>query len=371
MSSPDVTPIRSPSGCAPIPEEIICRDRASAYADGARSGAPKAVQVADRWHVWHNLGEAVDKTVAAHHACLRASLTMTAPIVLDAEGADAGEAVEAVPQVGVDGGDQVGMRDVRGRERTLVTRTRHRYADVQQHLADGASLEAICRATGLDRGTVRRYARAGGIDELLVKAINRTSVIDGYAEQLLVAYTAGTTDAVILHRQIRDLGFTGSVQTVRRFLRPLRPAAESTASRPATVSARPAVPKPRHIVRWIMTEDGRLTDEQRRQLNRVLAACPHLSALAGHVRGFAHMMANRDGQRLDRWMAAVDNHDLPALHSLTTGLRRDHAAVTAGLTLTWSSGPVEGAVNRIKTIKRQMYGRASLALLRKRILHPA
>ena len=155
------------------------------------------------------------------------------------------------------------------------------------HLANGATLEAICHATGLDRGTVRRFAHADNVDELLVKATNRTSVIDGYTDVLLAAFTAGTTDAVTLHRQIRDLGYPGSVQTVRRFLRPLRPAAGS-APRPAAAIMRPAVPKPRHIVRWIMTEDGRLTDEQRQQLHLVLDACPHLAALAGHVRDFAH-----------------------------------------------------------------------------------
>lgn len=71
-------------------------------------------------------------------------------------------------------------------------------------------------------------------------------------------------------------------------------------------------------------------------------------------------------------VATVDNRrtvgPLPALHAFADGLRRDYQAVTAGLTLPWSSGPVEGHVNRIKMLKRQMYGRAGFALLRKRVL---
>jgi transposase len=80
------------------------------------------------------------------------------------------------------------------------------------------------------------------------------------------------------------------------------------------------------------------------------------------------MMLQLRGQRLEQWMAAVEADDLPELHSFVTGLRRDQDAVTAGLTLPHSSGKVEGHVNRIKMIKRQMYGRAKPDLLRKRIL---
>lgn len=117
-----------------------------------------------------------------------------------------------------------------------------------------------------------------------------------------------------------------------------------------------------------MTEEGRLDPDERTQLATILACCPELAATAAHVHDFAQIMATRQGGRLSDWMRGVDADDLPALHSLTIGLRRDEAAVTAGLTMTWSSGAVEGNVNRIKTIKRQMYGRASFTLLRKRIL---
>ena len=106
----------------------------------------------------------------------------------------------------------------------------------------------------------------------------------------------------------------------------------------------------------------------RLRLKEVRAACPHLDALADHVSGFAEMMTGRHGERLDTWIAAVEADDQPDLHPFVTGLRRDYAAVRNGLTLPHSSGAVEGSVNRIKMIKRQMYGRANLDLLRKRVL---
>lgn len=93
-------------------------------------------------------------------------------------------------------------------------------------------------------------------------------------------------------------------------------------------------------------------------------AALRLLARRTHVRHFAEMTTHRRGRQLDAWMTAVLADDLPELHSFVTGLRRDQDAVTAGLTLS----PVEGHVNRLKTIKRQMYGHAKHDLLRKRVL---
>ncbi|WP_446746299.1 transposase [Sphaerimonospora cavernae] len=80
------------------------------------------------------------------------------------------------------------------------------------------------------------------------------------------------------------------------------------------------------------------------------------------------MLTGRHGSRLDAWLDAADTDDLPHLQSFVRGIHRDYAAVLAGLTLTHSSGPVEGNVCRVKALKRQMFGRANLDLLRKRIL---
>ncbi|MFD3869476.1 transposase [Streptomyces sp. NPDC058623] len=96
--------------------------------------------------------------------------------------------------------------------------------------------------------------------------------------------------------------------------------------------------------------------------------CPEIDALARHVRSFATMLTERQGERLPNWLAAVRRDDLPSLHTLAAGIDRDREAVIAGLTRTWNSGVVEGHVNRITTLKRQMFGRAGFALLPKRIL---
>lgn len=111
--------------------EIICRDRAGAYAEGARTGAPQAVQVADAWHLWHNLGEAVEKTVSAHHTCVRTAFENTVPTAPPLS-----DDIWQTPPAPASG-----MLDVCGRERRLVTRTRERYTAVRQLLDSGSTLE--------------------------------------------------------------------------------------------------------------------------------------------------------------------------------------------------------------------------------------
>ncbi|WP_407698689.1 transposase [Streptomyces fagopyri] len=111
-----------------------------------------------------------------------------------------------------------------------------------------------------------------------------------------------------------------------------------------------------------------LNDEDRATLRDVLARCPELDKAAGHVRDFGEILTDRLGSTLPTWINAVDASQLPGLTGFALHLLRDLDAVTAGLTLDWSSGSIEGAVNRIKKIKRQLYGRAGFELLRKMIL---
>jgi transposase len=326
---------------------VICRDRAGAYAEGARDGAPGAVQVADRWHLWDNLAGYVAGAVTAHHGCLtRPPPGPAAP-------------APATPPGTLDWAD--GRRDAEGRERRLIPRTVQRHAAVHDLLAAGQSLTAIGQALGLHRETVRRYARAADPAALLVPATTRDSQLDPWKPLLHQRWDEGLTDARRLHAEIAALGFTGSDQAVRRYVRPFR-------QLPAAPPPRPAAPTPRQLTRWLLTRPDHLRDDQRAALAASQASCPHLNALAGHVTAFAQMMTGRHGSQLGDWLAAVEADDQPQLHSLAAGIRRDLDAVTSGLTQPWSSGKVEGTVNKIKTIKRQMYGRASFALLRKRVL---
>ncbi|MET7403565.1 ISL3 family transposase [Dactylosporangium sp. NPDC005572] len=314
--------------------EIICRDRAGAFADGATAGAPDAIQVADRWHLWRNLGEAVEAVVVAHRASL------AEPPTQPTEAAQPPQP-KLLPQPE----EPAAVPD---KEIRLVTRTRERYTQVQQLLAEGASRAEVSRRLGLDPQTVRRFADATSIDELLANT-RRDSLIDPYTSYLHQRWNDGCTDTATLYAETREQGYRGSVQTLRRYLQPLRPVEGGTRRRLPAPNT-PPPPKPRRVAKWIMSDPVKPKTDDQHKLDVIRERSPALDALVGHVQDFADMMRKLRGARLPQWIAAVLASDLAPLHSFAKGLQRDLAAVTAGLTLPWSSGAVEGQVNRVKML---------------------
>ena len=216
--------------------------------------------------------------------------------------------------------------------------------------------------TGLARGTVRRFYRAASADELLTKIHGgRPSLLDDHKPYLHQRWNEGCTNVRQLHDELRGRGYRGSYHTIINYVQPFR---EAGAAPPAV----PGPPKARALASWILKDPDSLDDDGKAGLARARERCPHLDALAGHVTEFAKILTGRHGDRLGAWIEAVQADDQPDLHSFARGLNHDHDAVLNGLTLPWSSGIVEGNVNRLKMLKRQMYGRATFTLLRKRVL---
>jgi transposase len=176
--------------------EVVCRDRAGAYAQAAAEATPGAIQVADRWHLWHNLAQHVERAVAAHRRCWSQPLR-----VAPSEGAS------------------------EGKGRRLAARDSERWQLVHDLLAEGLSLKQISRRTGLARGTVRRFARAGEPAQLDRGARPaRGSRLDAHRAFLAEQWRAGNTNAADLLRQLRSRGYRGSGSLLRQYVRPWRTA---------------------------------------------------------------------------------------------------------------------------------------------------
>ncbi|MEU7864317.1 hypothetical protein [Nonomuraea sp. NPDC049141] len=269
----------------------------------------------------NNLCDAVEKTVLACRAELREP---------DPDDAAPGDrqldgALPPEPMIG---------NGTATEECRLVVRTRERYAAVQELLAKDWTISAIARKLRLDRHTVRKFARAEAVQDLLAKATGRSDLLTPFLPYLTQRFSDGCTDAARLTREIRAQGYTGSPQTVRRYLHPLRDSAP-------TAHAPSSAPTIREATRWITCHPDRLTPDDQAKLTDLRALSPRLNATAGHVAAFAQMMTTLTGtsQNLQTWMAAVDADDLPALRSFTRSIRRDLDAVVNGLTLPPAQAP--------------------------------
>lgn len=166
---------------------VICRDRAGAYAEAARQGAPNAVQVADRFHLWRNLGQAVEKTVTTRRASLVPS---------DPEQAQPAEPVPPpVLQLAPD--------------KKIIARMREQYSAVQELYGRGMSKAAIGRELGLHPATVPKLAQARSLGELTAKTEQRAHLVDDYIEHLHQRWNEGERNATGLFREIQQLGYPG------------------------------------------------------------------------------------------------------------------------------------------------------------------
>ncbi|WP_329310077.1 transposase [Streptomyces sp. NBC_01262] len=184
------------------------------------------------------------------------------------------------------------------------------------------------------------------------------------AADLHQRWAQGCTVARRLFEELQERGYPGGEEVVNAYIRKLWeafPHADPPRRKPST----------RDVTSWITCHPDSLDEDQTHRLKEVLAGCPALDRTAQHVRGFAELMNNRHGHQLKDWIEQVRADSIPTLHTFTAGLGQDLDAVIAGLSLRYSSGAVEGHNNKIKMLKRQMFGRANFNLLRKRVLHAA
>ncbi|MGF1427107.1 ISL3 family transposase [Kitasatospora sp. LaBMicrA B282] len=321
--------------------QTICRDRGGSFAEGAQRALPGVPQVADRWHILHNLAIAVEKAVRRHRTCL----APPAPDPGDTE-TGAGQTPPLLDQ------PAPGRR-----EQT----TRARWQEVRPLFENGMTLQAISRHTGYDLTTVRRYARATSAEELIRPRQRTRTDLDPHKAHLLQRWEEGCDNAETLRTELAERGYTGSRRTVRRFLNTLG----TSVLRQPPPAPTPAVPD---VVRWIIGRPENQSESANQRLKDLCTRCAHIAATCRLARGYASLLRRRDGHRLQGWLAEAEQSEITELHSFAKGLRQDLAAVTAGLTTDWNSGAVEGHVNRIKMIKHQHYGRAGFDLLRRRIL---
>lgn len=341
--------------------EIISRDRAGAYAEGARQGAPQAQQIADRFHLLKNVTEALERYLARHQTALRQANQLPSP----AGDALAPDPPPDPPLTGAPASRRAAEQGAARRAHRLA-----RYEQVHALHAHGASIATIVRQTGIAKRTVQRFLHAPSFPERHPRQRPATTSISPHLPYLRERWAAGCHNATRLWQELRARGFDGSYGVVAGCVHAWRqhPAA---APPPPSVAVLPDDPSPRRVCWLLRRPTDRLTEAERTYVSRLYQVLPKVAVAEALVKEFATVLRERDVPGWYAWLHGLEISGMPELEAVAHSMRQDRAAIAAAVQQDWSNGQVEGSVNRLKTIKRTMYGRAGFDLLKVRVLHAA
>ncbi len=325
----------------------VSRDRGNEYAQATREGAPQATPVADRFHLVKNLVEAIEPVVASCYREMR-------------------KAQEPLPPPRVPKVKEWRPAPAPDKEQQRLARlaaNQERYAQMIELQKHGVQQEEIARRLGVTVRTIQNWNKQGA-GPGSKRRRKRRSIFDPYAPYVLSRWKQGCRNVTVLWQEIQAQGFPGTIRVVYRFTQTLRQEpvelpALSTANR---ISVQEAL--------WLIARPfNDLNEEERADLQELCQASSRLSTLHTLVQTFGQIVRKREGHRLEDWKKQVAESGLAEVQRFAKGLERDKEAVLAGLTVVYSNGQVEGQVNKLKLLKRTMYGRADFPLLRQRVLH--
>src|SRR3954447_4922340 len=332
---------------------VITRDRSGAYAKGARSGAPEAVQVADRFHLLQNLAETLEVVFTSHAKNLRAVDQARRKAM-----GRSGNLLLPPAATQKRAGFLAGARHERRKAQHEQVWALHR---------QGWSGDRIALRLGISRRTVSRALRSEVFPERRARHDAGCSRIDPWRSVVIEHWNEGRRNGCTLLRELRQLGYRGSYATLMYYLRRLKVRQRSEVpdrSRPVPATVVPHRElTPRSAAWTVLRREERRSTQDREMLAELRQYNPELDQAIGLAEEFAALVRRREPERLDPWLQRVQDSTVVSLRRFAKRLSADYEAVRAAVTLGWSNGPVEGQINRLKMLKRTMYGRAGLDLL--------
>ena len=324
--------------------EIVSRDRSGVYADGAALGSPQAAPVADRWHLLRNLGDVAERVLGG----------ISLPPIPVEETEPAG-IMPSTPQPK----DRETRKDAERRERQQ--RRQALYDEVHKLYEKTKSIRAVAAQLGIDRRTVRRYLDAPQCPQPKPRG-KRSSILDPYRDYILARWAEGCHNAAELYREIVRQGYPGSRTIVKDFVAALRRRARGE---PIIHHVRLG---PKRLRRWFTCPPEELKPREHSFLELVLETSPAARETYTLLQDFRIILSERQAEALRSWLERAGGSSLASLRGFARSLEQDMDAVMNALTLPWSNGPAEGHINKLKLLKRQMYGRAGIELLRRTCL---
>jgi transposase len=345
---------------------IVARDRADAYASGISQGAPHAIQVADRFHLFDNLADTLEEVFREYSRELDAiNAARSRQEVTLPDGSVAVPVPPAPPAPAA----------ARQSEQSRARR-RWQYEQVWELRQQGLSAEAVAQRVGISSRTVFRFLRHTTFPERQPRRQFKATLLDPFKTYLTDRWNAGCHNASKLFREMQTHGFAGHYGLVAAYVRRMRTAQRAT-SKPQTTAAPVKVTEPaekpltpKRATWLVLRREDKREDAAADQalLGQIQAQHGALAEAIALSQDFAELLRQRQPEKLESWLERAAQSTLQAFERFAASLREDYEAVKAGVTLPWSTGPVEGHMNRLKMLKRQMFGRANIDLLRLRVL---
>jgi transposase len=335
--------------------KMISRDRGGAYAEAAREAAPNAIQIADRFHLSQNVGETVVRIMRRNYPQVK-------------------EIFETVPQ-GTEPIDQsLPLQRHEADKQVSQQRRMAIYEHVIALYEQGSSQTEIAAQLHMSRKSVRACMKGPPEPPVYKQRSTKLAPYKAYLQQRFAEDEQ--SNSLLLYREMCARGYDGCCSVVTSYVTQLRQQAGVTAGTGVHQSTQPKPLKvdlaaPSQIRWWFVLPVERLTVKQQAQLLQLRQGEGAFSLIYQLVQAFIALLHQQTDQGLTAWLEQAQKSSVAELVSFAKGILRDEAAVRAGLSLNWSQGQVEGAVNRLKLIKRSMYGRAKFDLLRIRVLYAA
>lgn len=338
--------------------QFVSRDRSNEYASAIQAGCPNAVQIADRWHLLANARELAERYLRSVYSELQPFTVPRekSPLFLRSRPPFRRAKSEA-------------HRSVASQNRRDAL-----FQEVQQLRRQGLGIRAISRHLRLHRNTVKRHFDAK-TSPTRSRQKQRRSILDPYIAYLTRRQQQGYENAMQLWREIAAQGYSGTHRQVQRWLQqrrrhpsPNTPKVYIRYEQDVAKSRQVRLPSLRELS-WVLVKSPTHCGERDKLILDHLVSHPQVALVHSLLRQFVTMVEGRQPARLAAWVQKMQASRVAILVNFANGLRQDFQAVQAAMTYPWSNGQTEGQVNRLKFIKRQMYGRANFDLLRLRVLH--
>ncbi len=326
--------------------EIVTRDRSISYAEGISYGLPEAEEVADRWHLLKNLSELVESILLNEQSAIKQAFQMT---YLTNKEPPPKSITEAEPNPT----NEIGSETDANR--------RELYKKTKEMFAQDLSRRKIGRELGIIRNTVRKYLRATDFPNRQTGQGSK-SKLRKYAKFLRQRWKEGEQNAQKLFVEIQKQGFSGSVSAVRKFVQKWREFSDKL--------IKPLIPKcysSRKTTKMLLLESEE--NGEKEFLEKLCELSPKVAQLQKLGVEFRVMIREKREKLFDEWLKKVEQSEISELKNWVVFLLLDEKAVRSAMTSEWSNGQTEEQVNRLKTIKRQMYGRANFDLLKAKVLY--